>query len=166
MARVGPRLHPGGHRFGPGLHVFSLCRGLPDLAHPVHFGNSFRPQTYSAPGGLFELWCQGSPPLLGTLSLPDSPSPIVSVEGRGGAAGKEVSVGCSAPSLPPALRRATLQALSPRARGASKAAGGWSFVRSGGKGRALGINLFKAPQNRQHKTKSKTKTKQRSFRMG
>lgn len=116
---VGPRLHPGGRCFCSSLHVFSrsahsLRKGLPELAHLVHFGNSIWPQTYSTLGGLFNLLCQGSPPLLGTLSLPGSPSPIVIVEGRGGATGKEVRVGCSAPSLPPALLLATLQALSPR----------------------------------------------------
>lgn len=87
---VGPRLHPGRHCFRPSLHVFSrsahsLCKGLPDLTHLVHFGNSIWPQTYSTLGGLFNLLCQGSPPLLGTLSLPDSPSRIVIVEGQGGA---------------------------------------------------------------------------------
>ena len=40
-------------------------------------------------GVSLNLLCQGSPPLLGTSSLLDSPSPIVTVEGQGAARGKE-----------------------------------------------------------------------------
>lgn len=155
-----PCSHPRGHhsapagRFSPFLLTPSHCP--PDLARlPVPSGDNPGPYTCSAL--VFPtLHCQGSPPLLGTPSLLDSPSPIVSVEGQGRARGKEV--GCSAPCLPPATLLAALQALSPGGQGASEAPGGQSLVQTWRERGGCQAYIFKShpPPAPKQKTQPKT----------
>ena len=72
----------------PLFYLLCLHRSSWPGSSPCPFWQHLTPVLHTL-GVSLNLLCRGSPPLLGTSSLLDSPSPIVTVEGQGGARGKE-----------------------------------------------------------------------------